>query len=148
MNNPPEPAFSIAFLDHVAIRVADLERSAAWYGEVLGLKRYQLPKWDPFPVFMLAGKSGMALFPARQEDPQTDPESQNVGIDHFAFHVSRKNFDRALERYSALNMEYEVKDHHYFLSVYTLDPDGHTVELTTLVVGEEDFYGKQTKPRS
>ena len=134
------PELSLSFLDHVAIRVADLERAATWYGQVLGLKRYQLPEWGPFPIFMLAGKSGVALFPARLEDPESDPESQNVGIDHFAFHVSRKNFDLALERYSALNMDYEVKDHHYFLSVYTLDPDGHTVELTTLVIPEADFY--------
>lgn len=142
MNNPPESGFSIAFLDHVALRVTDLEGSATWYGKVLGLKRYQLPEWGPYPVFMLAGKSGIALFPAHLEDPEADPASRNVKIDHFAFHVSRENFDRALKRYSALNMDYEVKDHHYFLSVYTSDPDGHTVELTALVVGEEDFYGK------
>lgn len=136
------PDFSLSFLDHVALRVADLERAAAWYEKVLGLRPYKLPEWGPFPVYMLAGKSGIALFPARLDDPAIDPGSRNIKIDHFAFQVTRENFDRALLRYQALGLEYEVKDHYYFHSVYTEDPDGHTVELTTLVVAAEDFYGK------
>ncbi|MEZ4794777.1 MAG: VOC family protein [Flavobacteriaceae bacterium] len=53
----PHP-FHIDFLDHVALRVRDLEVSVAWYEKVLGLKKYQLPEWGPFPIFMLSGKSG------------------------------------------------------------------------------------------
>lgn len=140
MSKSTLPPVSLAFLDHVAIRVADLERSAAWYAEVLGLQRYDLPEWGPYPIFMLAGKSGLALFPANHQDPVLDPDSLNVKIDHFAFHVSRENFDRALLRYKALGLAFEVKDHTYFHSVYTEDPDGHTVELTTLMVPESDFY--------
>lgn len=37
------PAFKIEFLDHVAIRVKDIQASAKWYEEVLGLQKYQLP---------------------------------------------------------------------------------------------------------
>lgn len=142
MKTPPLPDISLAFLDHVALRVADLERSAYWYGEVLGLQRYQLPEWGDFPIFMLAGKSGVALFPARLEDPASDPGSRNVRIDHFAFRVDRENYEKAKKRYFELELEFSEQDHHYFHSIYTRDPDGHTVELTTLVVGEAEFYGK------
>jgi catechol 2,3-dioxygenase-like lactoylglutathione lyase family enzyme len=31
--------FKVGFLDHVAIRVRDIEHSARWYENVLGLKR-------------------------------------------------------------------------------------------------------------
>ena len=48
--------FEIAFLDHVAIRVKDMEVSAGWYESVLGLNRYQLPEWGAFPIFLLSGK--------------------------------------------------------------------------------------------
>ena len=133
-------AFSINFLDHVAIRVADLETSARWYEEALGLKRYQPEAWSPFPIFMLAGKSGIALFPANIEHPALDPHSRNVKIDHFAFNVSNESFEKARKHYEELVLDYDIQDHVYFHSIYTKDPDGHTVELTTLVVEEADFY--------
>ena len=131
----------INFLDHVAIRVKNINDSVSWYEKVLGLKKYQLPEWGDFPVFMLANKSGIALFPAKTDDPKIVRTSKNVRIDHFAFNVNRKNFAKARIRYDELGLEYEFQDHHYFHSLYTRDPDGHVVELTTLVVDELSFYG-------
>lgn len=130
----------IEFLDHVAIRVKDVNLSAQWYEKVLGLKRYQLPEWGDVPVFMLSGKSGVALFPAKTIDPAVDPLSKNIKIDHFAFHVTRDNFEKAKIRYLRLNLEFQLQDHYYFDSIYTDDPDGHTVELTTLKVRAQEFY--------
>lgn len=132
--------FKIDFLDHVAIRVRDMEASAAWYETVLGLKRYQLPQWGEYPIFMLAGTSGVALFPANVDDPEVDPASRNVKIDHFAFQVSREAFEEARQHYNSLGQEFQFQDHHYFHSIYTRDPDGHTVELTTLLVDSDEFY--------
>jgi catechol-2,3-dioxygenase len=133
-------SFQIEFLDHVAIRVANVKNSAKWYEEVLGLKKYEIPERGPYPVFMLAGKTGLALFPANPEDPEIDPFSRNIRIDHFAFNLTKENFKKAKERYRELNISYSFSDHHYFHSIYTKDPDGHTVELTTLVVDENTFY--------
>ena len=135
------PDFKIDFLDHVALRVTDLETSAKWYEKVLGLKRYSLPQWQPFPILLLAGKTGIALFPANISHPSLDQHSQNVKIDHFAFQLSRQDFASARAHYEQLGLAYSFQDHHYFHSIYTNDPDGHTVELTTLVVPETDFYG-------
>ncbi|WP_430411834.1 VOC family protein [Kordia sp.] len=132
--------FKLDFLDHVAIRVKDLNASVAWYSTVLGLKRYQLSKWGEFPIFMLAGKTGIALFPAHTNDPKFDRTSKNVKIDHFAFHVSQEAFAQAQQHYQELGLTYSFQDHHYFHSIYTKDLDGHTVELTTLVVEEKEFY--------
>jgi catechol 2,3-dioxygenase-like lactoylglutathione lyase family enzyme len=132
--------FEIEFLDHVAIRVADLTISINWYEKVLGLKKYQSEVWGEFPVFLLAGKTGIALFPANKEHATLPSESKNVKIDHFAFNVTMEHFEKAKAHYENLGLKYSFQDHHYFHSIYTKDPDGHVVELTTLVVSEKDFY--------
>lgn len=135
--------FQLDFLDHVAIRVKDIDASVTWYKKVLGLKRYQLPEWGDFPIFMLSGKTGIALFPANTNDPKLEPTSKNVKIDHFAFQVSNEAFAKARKHYENLGLSYSFQDHHYFHSIYTKDLDGHTVELTTLVVNADTFYSKK-----
>ena len=134
--------FKINFLDHVAIRVKDLALTAEWYEKVLGLKKYEVAAWGGYPIFMLSGKTGVALFPADTDDSAIEKDSKNVKIDHFAFNVSQEDFKKARAKYDALEIKYTFQDHTYFHSLYTKDPDGHTVELTTLVVDEVEFYGK------
>ncbi len=132
--------FKIDQLDHVAIRVANLEVSANWYKMVLGLQKYELEAWGPYPVFMLAGKTGVALFPANTKDSVLDSNSKNIKIDHFAFHVSRAELIKAKHHYTTLGIQFSESDHTYFDSIYTKDPDGHVVELTSIKVDSEDFY--------
>lgn len=132
--------FEINHLDHVAIYVKDMECSIDWYTRVLGLKKYQLEQWGDVPVFMLSGKSGVAIFPAQLQDQKIDPNSRNIRIEHFAFNVSNADFENAQNHFKSLNIPFDFQDHHYFHSVYLQDPDGHKVELTTIMVDESDFY--------
>ena len=132
--------FKLDFLDHVAINVKDINASVTWYEKVLGLKRYQLEKWGEHPIFMLSGKTGVALFPANTNDPKLEPTSNTIKIDHFAFQISQNAFAKAKQHYEDLELTFTVKNHHYFHSIYTKDLDGHVVELTTLVVDEGAFY--------
>lgn len=134
--------FEIECLDHVAIRVRDMDKSKQWYEDVLGLTSYQKEEWGAIPIFILAGTTGIALFPADKNKEVQDSDSKHVKIDHFAFRISNRDFEKAKEHYEALNVKYHFQDHIYFHSIYTSDPDGHTVELTTLVVEEDSFYKK------
>jgi len=93
-----------------------------------------------FTIFLLSGKSGIALFPANLDNPEVNQSTLNIKIDHFAFNVTNEYFERARHRYEELGFQYQFKDHFYFHSIYTYDPDGHTVELTTIRVSEDDFY--------
>ncbi len=131
---------NLRFLDHVAIRAVDMEKSAKWYEETLGLKRYTFKEWGAFPIFLMSGKCGVAIFPADASLPAIGKEYKGAKIDHFAFNVDRENFEKAKERYDELRLDYEVQDHLFFHSIYTKDPDGHTVELTTIMVDESGFY--------
>lgn len=135
-----EKSIKLDFLDHVAIRVKDLELSANWYEKILGLKRHQLKEWGEFPIFMLSNKSGVALFPASLKDDSINQDSRNVRIDHFAFNVNRENFEKAIGKYEEMGLDFQIQDHYYFDSIYTKDPDGHTVELTSIKVDEKKFY--------
>ncbi len=125
--------FQLAHLDHVAITAADPAASVAWYQRVLGLKKMQLEAWGEFPIFMLAGQVGVAIFKADTSAQEAAPRPNGVRIDHFAFHVSQENFAKARQHYTQLGLTFTWQDHQYFHSIYTQDPDGHTVELTTLV---------------
>ena len=121
-------------LDHVAIHVEDMERSAKWYADVLGLERHLPEAWGEYPIFMISGNFGVAIFPI--SDPSLPAIGQKYGgrkIDHFAFNVDAENFAKARKHYEALGVKYVFRDHIYFHSIYTKDPDGHTVELTTQV---------------
>ena len=132
--------FNINFLDHVAIYVKDMNVSIEWYARVIGLKKYQLEQWGDFPVFMLAGKSGIAIFPVNHEHETINQDSRNVKIDHFAFNVSNEDFEKAQSYFKSIDQDFQFQDHHYFHSIYLTDPDNHKVELTTIRVDETEFY--------
>jgi catechol 2,3-dioxygenase-like lactoylglutathione lyase family enzyme len=132
-------SFNIEALDHVALRVANMATSVEWYEKVLGLKKYQLPEWGDYPIFMLSNRMGVALFPLDSKVPRIGSATGNT-IDHFAFRVSTLDFKLAQEKFSKLNLDFEFQDHHYFHSLYLKDPDNNTVELTTIMVDPESFY--------
>jgi len=134
------PSFHLGELDHVAIRVKDIDRSIIWYKYVLGLRAVRAKKWGNFPIFLLSGKTGIALFPEKESGHE---ERSRSDIDHFAFVVTNHAFNEARAHYEAIGIPYVFKDHHYFHSIYTDDPDGHTVELTTLIRDGEVFYGAE-----
>jgi catechol 2,3-dioxygenase-like lactoylglutathione lyase family enzyme len=134
------PEIKIECLDHIAVRVTDMERSKQWYQRVLGLSAYELDEWGKVPVFLLAGTTGIALFPADLNAVVPDRDSKHVKLDHFAFRLGLDDFKRAQERYRALDLKFEFQDHYYFHSIYTRDPDGHVVELTTAVMDTSLIY--------
>jgi catechol 2,3-dioxygenase-like lactoylglutathione lyase family enzyme len=119
-------------LDHVAITVSDLVRSAAFYSELLGLER----KYEEghVPTFMLAGGTGLALFPAESFPGDGGAGRPDVRVMHVAFRVDRAQFDRARGELAAAGIEPRFEDHGSVHSLYFADPDGHQLELATYEV--------------
>lgn len=118
------PPFQLNYLDHVAIRVSDLQASADWYEKVLGLKRVHPKAWRPFPILLLTGSSGVALFPKNKKTEEEECIQSNCRtIDHFAFRVSNTGFEAAKKWLNNLHIEYDEQGHHYFHSIYLTDPD-------------------------
>jgi lactoylglutathione lyase len=114
-------------LNHVALHVADVERSAAFYRDVLQLEPMPRPAFSfPGAWFRIGPDQELHLIGKRTQEVI----SHNRG-NHFALLVD--DFD-AWERYLT---ERQVKfaprrtRPDGALQLYVIDPDGHYVELCT-----------------
>jgi glyoxylase I family protein len=128
--------FRIAAIDHVVLRVRDMDRMIAWYRDVLGCaldKRQD----DLGLVHMRAGASLIDLLDidgklGREGGPPAGPKGRNV--DHFALQVAP--FDAATLRahFAAHGVAPgEIRERYGAAgtgpSLYLTDPEGNGVEL-------------------
>jgi catechol 2,3-dioxygenase-like lactoylglutathione lyase family enzyme len=118
-------------IDHVALAVSDLERSARWYIDVFGFVRQHEEVWGGYPVFVGKENVAIALFPTRDGAKSTSSSRPPIRMLHFAFRATRKNFLAAQDQLKQLGIEFEFQDHEISHSIYFHDPDGHELEITT-----------------
>jgi catechol-2,3-dioxygenase len=134
-------------IDHLALTVTSLERSTAWYGDVLGLEQRPQTGWNR-PIMLCAGSTCLALFPADTAQPTPAPDyRQTIALRHFAFRVDRINFEHAQTTFRQRNIPFEFEDHGISHSIYVHDPDGYRVELTTYDL-EHEYKTDITDDRS
>ena len=119
-------------IGHVLLRVADLERSKAFYTDLLG---FEVVEQDPEHggVFMTLGAEGhtLDLMPAPDLENAQWPAKDRVGVHHIAFLVD--SFETLKEAYFTLE-DYGAEalrtvDHVSQQSVYFADPDGNMLEI-------------------
>lgn len=128
-------------IDHVALAVADVERSAAWFIEVLGFERRFEGMWNGVPVFVGKGETALALFPRRENDNSVTAEEQKpneFGMLHLAFRADRKNFLAAQDDLTSRGVPFDFQDHEISHSIYFRSPDGHRFEITTYELDEAE----------
>jgi len=119
-------------IDHVALAVADVERSANWYADVLGFERHYEGRWNGVPTFIGKGTTAIALFPARTPDAKTAAKSAHkTGMLHLAFRANRKNFLAAQKELKRRGIQFTFEDHEISHSIYFRDLDNHLLEITT-----------------
>ena len=119
-------------IDHVAMGVRDIERSAKWYIDVLGFALLHDGMWNGVPTFIGKGNTGIALFPANEE-PKTSGHRE-IRMLHLAFRADRENFLAAQQELKKRKIKFEFQDHEIAHSIYFRDPDGHQFEITTYEV--------------
>lgn len=120
--------FAIKGLDHVVLRVADLERALGFYCGVLGCREERRVESINL-VQLRAGASLIDLVPA-----QGTPDPERGNMDHFALRI--EPFDLAalrahLESHGIVVGEFATRygAEGQGPSLYITDPDGNTVEL-------------------
>ena len=123
--------FTLEGLDHAALAVRDVERSANWYVEVLGFERRFEGMWKSVPVFVGLGQTALALFPAKTADAKSPDGRATVRILHLALRANRENFLAAQRDLTSRGIAFQFEDHEISHSIYFRDPDGHHLEITT-----------------
>ena len=120
-------------IGHVLFRVADLERSKAFYRDVLG---FQVSEEDPKhgrDVFMTLGGDFHMLDLVQHDQPDTAerPSRTQVGLGHLAFQVD--SYEALRDAYATLQKHgvtiERAIDHVSQRSLYFADPDGNRLEI-------------------
>lgn len=117
-------------MDHIVLRVSDVERSLNWYTDMLGLTPVRVNEWRngecPFPSVRVSADTIIDLI-----DGDVDHDARN--LDHFCMVVSAESMDEVRE-----SGAYEiVRDPDFALfgargmadGLYIRDPDGNEIEL-------------------
>jgi catechol 2,3-dioxygenase len=123
--------FELEGLDHVALAVRDVERSAEWYVEVLGFERRFQGMWEGVPVFVARDKTALALFPAETDQENSARPRRRTGMLHLALRADRGNFAAAQRELTRRGIAFHFQDHEISHSIYFRDPDGIELEITT-----------------
>ena len=132
-------------IQHVDLCVADVERSLAFYFELLGPLgleedvRVQSYRGSEEVVYLKFGEQNLGLRPADGGEHRY----YGVGIEHLAFEVdTREEVDAAFERCQAVGAQIhfppeEDDDLDDYYALFVFDPDGIRVEV---------FAAKQAEP--
>jgi catechol 2,3-dioxygenase len=132
LSRPQGLPFKINKIGHVALFVADVERSARFYVETLGFRVTDVYDSDMMPggaVFLRCNTDhhGIALFPATQE------KIAGAGLHHMAFEVSTLDeVVRVRNHLRACNVPIHFDGRRRAgvqIAVEFRDPDGHNLEI-------------------
>ncbi len=120
-------------LDHIILKVNDLDKSVAFYTKLLGFEHAGLD--GPFTVIRVGEKFQMQLAPWGTQ-----------GFEHYAFAVSEREFDEIFSRVKQAGIDYgptfdsvganlgpgnESGARGEAPTVYFNDPNNHLIEIRT-----------------
>ena len=121
------PAVRVRGLRHVALRVRDVARAAAFYTETFGMRVVWAPDADN--LYLSSGDDNLAL----HRDPTARPEG---ALDHLGFVVARPEDVHAAAaalRMRNVPLAREPATHRDgSVSCYCRDPDGNLVQILYL----------------
>jgi glyoxylase I family protein len=114
-------------LDHVVLRVSDIDRAIAFYEQVLGL-HVERRLSEIGLVQLRAGSAMIDLV------PQKEGEAEGRNMDHYAVQVESMDVEALSAHLRSHGVDPgEVRRRYgaegYGSSIYIADPDGNTVEL-------------------
>ena len=136
MTAPTVGAVPVTGISELVLETADLDRSLAFYRDVLGfvvIRRSELKAW-----LLAGGNTRLGLW-----TPELGPGIANGRGGrhvHYAFNLDDSDFEAAVAHLRMRGLEVEVHDSRgegRGRAAYVADPDGNVVELWTLPVSPE-----------
>ena len=124
-------------MDHIVLRVRDVEQSPYFYTEVLGLKPERVEQFKAgevrFPSVRLNDDTIIALFPSPDMEPigRNTPRNQ----DHFCMVLELTDFNTLRHQFQAMGIAIQAGPgprwgaHGNGTSLYIYDPDDNVMEL-------------------
>jgi catechol 2,3-dioxygenase-like lactoylglutathione lyase family enzyme len=124
-------------MDHIVLRVRDVEKSLHFYTEILGLKPERVEQFKAgavrFPSVRLNDDTIIDLFPA----PDMEPIGRNAprNQDHFCMVIEPTDLNQLKGQFQAMGIDIQAGPsprwgaHGDGTSLYIYDPDDNVVEL-------------------
>ena len=133
----------ITALDHVSLAVRDLERSIAYYRDVLGLHRITRPAFKSSGAWMASGTLEIHLTINPNGHLRPAPQIDTGDI-HFAArvsdfaamvkHLESKGFSQDLPDGNPKRLVFRLNGPAPYSQLYLLDPDNHLIEINDAAI--------------
>jgi len=130
----------ITELDHIVLNVSDIDRSLAFYTEVLGLKGERVEEFREkkigFPSVRVNEHTIIDLFPSKKgTGSEKSGEKLEGNLNHFCLVVEREDFEGIVDYLKGHSVPIRQGPISRWgargraTSVYFLDPDGNEIEI-------------------
>jgi extradiol dioxygenase family protein len=130
------PLVKITELDHIGLRVKDVEASLRFYSELLGLKAERVDEWRKgeigFPSVRLNADTLIDFF---LSEKKADNANKEINQDHFCLVIEPTDMEHLKTRLEELGVRIHAGPgkrwgaHGDATSLYMYDPDQNVVEL-------------------
>ena len=131
-----QPLVKITELDHIVLRVRDVETSLRFYTQVLGLPSERVEQWRAgeirFPSARLNADTIIDFFPSEQT-PIGREGAKNQ--DHFCMVIEPTDMEELKAKFEGIGVDIQAGpgkrwgSHGDGISLYIYDPDDNVVEL-------------------
>jgi extradiol dioxygenase family protein len=131
-----QPLVKITEMDHIVLRVKDVEASMKFYVDVLGLQPERVDQWKAgevrFPSARLNADTIIDFFASDQE---TIGREGVKNQDHYCMVIEKTDMEELKTKFEAMGVDIQAGpgkrwgSHGDGISLYIYDPDNNVVEL-------------------
>ena len=131
-----QPLVKITEMDHIVLRVKDVETSMKFYVDVLGLQPERVDQWRAgevrFPSARLNADTIIDFFASDQE---TIGREGVKNQDHYCMVIEKTDMEELKDKFEAMGVDIQAGpgkrwgSHGDGISLYIYDPDNNVVEL-------------------